>query len=84
VSGGPGGQAANQGQVSPHPKMHAVRVVRAYRTVSHAAATVLAGWPPLEFLAAMHAEIYQHEREILEATGRKAPARAKKIIRIHA
>jgi len=31
----------------------AARVVRAYRTVSHAAVTVLAGWPPLEFLAAM-------------------------------
>jgi len=31
----------------------AARVVRAYRTVSHAAVTVLAGWPPLEFLASM-------------------------------
>lgn len=36
----------------------AVRVVRAYRTVSHAAATVLAGWPPLEFLASMYADTY--------------------------
>jgi len=33
----------------------AARVVRAYRTVSHAPATVLAGWPPLELLAEMYA-----------------------------
>jgi len=58
-------------------------VVRAYRTVSLAAATVLAGWPPLEFLAAMYAEVYQREREILVATERKPPPRARKI-RIHA
>jgi len=39
----------------------AARVIRAYRTVSHAAGTVLAGWPPLEFLATMYAERYQLE-----------------------
>jgi len=62
----------------------AVRVVRAYRTVSHAAATVLAGWPPLELLASMYAEIYRCEREALGATGGRLPPRAKKIIRVHA
>jgi len=62
----------------------AVRVVRAYRTVSHTAATVLAGWPPLEFLAGMYAEVYWREREIQGGTGRKLPTRAKRIIRIQA
>jgi len=39
---------------------------------------------PLEFLATMYAEVYRREQEILEATGRKLPTRAKKIIRIQA
>jgi len=60
----------------------AARVVRAYRTVSHAAVTVLAGWPPLEFLAAMYAERYRREREIRGGTGRQLLIRARKIIRI--
>lgn len=62
----------------------AARVVRAYRTVSHAAATVLAGWPPLEFLAQMYADVYWRERELRGGAGRKLPARAKKAIRLHA
>jgi len=62
----------------------ATRVVRAYRTVSHAAATVLAGWPPLELLASMYAEVYRCEREALGAIGGRLPPKAKKIIRIHA
>jgi len=62
----------------------ATRVVRVYRTVSHAAATVLAGWPPLEFLADMCAEVYRREREIQGATRRKLSTKAKKIIRIQA
>jgi len=51
----------------------------------HAVATVLAGWPPLEFLADMYAEVYRREREIHEgATRTKLPTKAKKIIRIQA
>jgi len=52
--------------------------------VSHAAATVLAGWPPLEFLAEMYAEIYQRERELRGQAGGPLPVRAKKIVRVHA
>jgi len=37
----------------------AARVIRAYKSVSHAAATVIAGWPPFEYLAAMYAEVYR-------------------------
>lgn len=38
----------------------ALRVVRGYRTVSHEAATVLAGMPPLDLLARSHAMMYRH------------------------
>lgn len=61
----------------------AARVVRAYHTVSHAAATILAGWPPLKFLASAYPEIYRRERELRGRMGRKLPARVKKIIRLH-
>jgi len=61
----------------------AARVVRAYRTVSHAAITVLAGWPPLEFLAAMYAKVYRQERELRSGPGRQLPTKVK-IIRIQA
>lgn len=42
----------------------AVRMVRAYRTVSHAAATALAGMPPMELLACVYAEVYTQIREL--------------------
>jgi len=45
---------------------------------------VLAGWLPLEFLAAMYAEMYWRERELRGKTGRRLPARVRKIIRNHA
>lgn len=38
----------------------AIRAIRAYRTVSHAAATLIAGYPPLELVANMHAQVF-HE-----------------------
>lgn len=62
----------------------AARVIRAYRTVSHAAAMILAGWPPLEFLANMYAEMYWREREFHKRTGRKLPVKVWKAIRNHA
>ncbi|XP_011630703.1 uncharacterized protein LOC105422855 [Pogonomyrmex barbatus] len=43
-----------------------LRLARAYRTVSHAAATVLAGTPPLDLLALGHAEVYRHVRQVKE------------------
>ncbi|KMQ90523.1 reverse transcriptase [Lasius niger] len=44
----------------------AIRVARAYRTVSHTAATILAGMPPMELYAQMYAEIYRRTRELRE------------------
>ncbi|XP_025163796.1 uncharacterized protein LOC112590692 [Harpegnathos saltator] len=43
----------------------AVRVIRGYRTVSHVAATVLAGMPPLELLALMYRNIYMRRGELM-------------------
>lgn len=41
----------------------AIRAIRGYRTVSYAGATTLAGFPPLELLAGMHAEVFLRTRE---------------------
>ncbi|XP_029671419.1 uncharacterized protein LOC115240421 [Formica exsecta] len=41
----------------------AIRVVRGYRTVSHTAATLLAGTPPVELYADMYAHVYRRTRE---------------------
>jgi len=62
----------------------AARVIRAYRNVSHAAGTIIAGWPPLEFLAQKYADIYRRERELRGGVRRKLPAKVKKAIRLHA
>jgi len=40
------------------------RITRAYRTVSHAAVTILAGCPPLEFIALAHQQVYEREKEL--------------------
>lgn len=40
----------------------AIRTIRAYRTVSHMVATLLAGYPPLEMVAGMQAEVFQETR----------------------
>jgi len=61
----------------------AQRVVRAYRTTSHVAATALAGIPPLELLADMHANVYRRIRELREAHP-NAPPRATSIVRLQA
>jgi len=42
----------------------AIRVVRSNRTVSHAAATVLAGMPPLDLAAQMYESMYKKVREL--------------------
>ncbi|XP_011859961.1 PREDICTED: uncharacterized protein LOC105557355 [Vollenhovia emeryi] len=44
----------------------AIRVVRAYRTVSHPAATLLAGLPPIDIAAGIHAAMYDRVRELRE------------------
>ncbi|XP_029668651.1 uncharacterized protein LOC115238745 [Formica exsecta] len=42
----------------------AIRVVRGYRTVSHTAATLLVGTPPVELYADMYAHVYRRTREL--------------------
>lgn len=48
------------------------RAIRAYKTVSHATATALAGTPPLELTARVHAETYQVISEIKREQGLQA------------
>jgi len=57
----------------------AQRIVRAYRTTSYAAATALAGIPPLELLADMRAKFYWRVRELREAHNNHVPPRAKRL-----
>jgi len=38
--------------------------IRAYRTISHVAATVLTGQPPLEFIVSMYLEIYEEVKKL--------------------
>jgi len=61
----------------------AIRVVRAYCTVSHAAATVMAGFPPLEYLAAMHKEVYVRLRE-LRGRGAVITDKIRWAVKLHA
>ena len=45
-------------------RMVAIRIVRAFRTISAAAAAVLAGFPPFELQALRCREIYLHTRDL--------------------
>lgn len=47
----------------------AIRAIRAYRTVSFTAATLLAGFAPLELLAARNAEVYFNIKKLRERFG---------------
>jgi len=63
----------------------AQRAIRGYRTISHAAATVLAGQPPLELLASMRQEVYYELAELRRGNqGNAPPPRAVKIVRVRA
>lgn len=42
----------------------AIRVVRGYRTVSHIAASVLAGLPPMKLVARAHKKVYEQIKEL--------------------
>ncbi|XP_011858331.1 PREDICTED: uncharacterized protein LOC105555897, partial [Vollenhovia emeryi] len=57
----------------------AVRATRAYRTVSHAAATLMARMPPVELLANTHAEMYARVAE-LRARGVLVTAKERRLI----
>ncbi|XP_072761508.1 uncharacterized protein [Anoplolepis gracilipes] len=63
----------------------ALRAARAYRTVSHRAATILAGLPFWELVARSHAEVYRRVRQLRE-TGNNIPimARIKQQLRCQA
>jgi len=54
----------------------AQRIVRGYRTTSFAAATALAGIPPLELLARERANVYRRIKELREARNNQVPPRA--------
>lgn len=45
----------------------AIRVIKAYRTVSHTAAITLAGYPSLELIADMYTIVYQKVRLVRDA-----------------
>jgi len=57
----------------------AQRIIRAYRTTSHVAATALAGVPPLELLASMHAKVYWRIKELREANPHAPPRAIRKV-----
>ncbi|KMQ93242.1 reverse transcriptase, partial [Lasius niger] len=46
------------------PRRMAIRVAREYRTISHEAANVLAGTPPMDLLAEMHMTIYDRRKAL--------------------
>ncbi|XP_011636191.1 uncharacterized protein LOC105426594 [Pogonomyrmex barbatus] len=54
-----------------------LRLARTYRTVSHAADTVLAGTPPIDLLAAGYAQVYRQlkARGIVRTAGTVEPIR---------
>ncbi|XP_011151470.1 uncharacterized protein LOC105190417 [Harpegnathos saltator] len=55
-----------QAQLRKAHRAVAVRVARCYRTLSHVAATTLAGMPPLELLALIYRTMYIRKRELLQ------------------
>ncbi|XP_029673758.1 uncharacterized protein LOC115241926, partial [Formica exsecta] len=61
----------------------AIRVVRGYRTVSHTAATLLAGTPPVELYADMYAHVYRRTREA-RRLGVSLTPRVKAAVRLQA
>ncbi|XP_011881222.1 PREDICTED: uncharacterized protein LOC105569393, partial [Vollenhovia emeryi] len=57
----------------------AIRAIRGYRTVSHTAATLMAGMPPLDLVAAEYAKVYRRTRE-LRGQGVPVTARARRLL----
>jgi len=58
----------------------AMRAARGYRTVSHAAATVLAGMPPFDLAARMYSTMYKRVRGVRD-TGAVIIGRIRRIIK---
>ncbi|XP_011858083.1 PREDICTED: uncharacterized protein LOC105555668 [Vollenhovia emeryi] len=61
----------------------AIRVTRGYRTVSHAAATLLAGMPPIDLIARAYTDAYKRIAE-LKAQGVPITGRARRLINLEA
>ncbi|XP_011858129.1 PREDICTED: uncharacterized protein LOC105555700 [Vollenhovia emeryi] len=57
----------------------AIRAIRGYRTVSHTAATLMAGMPPLDLVAAGYAQVYRRTRE-LRGQGVPVTARVRRLL----
>ncbi|XP_011873236.1 PREDICTED: uncharacterized protein LOC105565002 [Vollenhovia emeryi] len=57
----------------------AVRAVRGYRTISHAAATLMAGMPPIAMNARAHARVYEQVAE-RRARGIPVPPRVRRLL----
>ncbi|XP_011883599.1 PREDICTED: uncharacterized protein LOC105570766 [Vollenhovia emeryi] len=57
----------------------AIRAIRGYRTVSHAAATLVAGMPPIEIQAAAHAQTYERVAD-LKAGGIPVTKRMRRLL----
>ncbi|XP_011860794.1 PREDICTED: uncharacterized protein LOC105557962, partial [Vollenhovia emeryi] len=57
----------------------AIRAVRGYRTISHAAATLMAGMPPIEMNARAHARVYEQVAE-QKARGIPVPKRGRRLL----
>ncbi|XP_011860716.1 PREDICTED: uncharacterized protein LOC105557920 [Vollenhovia emeryi] len=57
----------------------AIRAIRGYRTVSHAAATLLAGMPPVEIMAAAYTRMYDRAAD-LKAGGAKITPRVRRLL----
>lgn len=57
----------------------AIRVVRGYRTISFASATLMAGLPPLELKAEMFAETFHRSRELASTPEGLTPRRLRAV-----
>lgn len=63
----------------------AARASRCYRTVSHAAATIMSGTPPMKLLAKMYAETYRRTSELKRNRGMNTlPGKIKAALKDHA
>ncbi|XP_011866693.1 PREDICTED: uncharacterized protein LOC105561376 [Vollenhovia emeryi] len=58
----------------------AIRAVRGYRTISHAAATLLAGMPPIQLLAKARASVYERVVRLKDGGGVPVTARVRRLL----
>ncbi|XP_071578285.1 uncharacterized protein [Temnothorax nylanderi] len=78
-----GGNARFNRQMAAAQKVIAIRAARAYRTVSHVGATILAEVPPIELLAKSYAETYEAVGRIRAEQG-EVPPKARRELKLRA